>query len=432
MKRIVILLLTLTIALFANAQENHSSPPSVTLPAAASPAAASPTERTLRFESPSGKVAFLIGVNEQKRLCYSVQYGGKPLLGTAPLGITVDGVDLGADVELTGSASPQTVSKTLATPRGVSSQVQVNYCQTRLSLRHASSKIEYSVELRVFDDGVAFRYVVPGKGVRKISGEATAYQLPEKTLIWGAMGHVCYEGTYICGKVSGTQKDPRQLMAPVVFRAADGEAFGAITEGVLVDYVGHRYQHSGGGLLNILFPDEPEFSLSGNIVSPWRVVMTAKNLDGLVNNTVLPGLATPPSPELLKADWIVPSRLGWSWMAGDGAKGVNLENMKRYTDACADLGFEGNLVDEGWSHWNGGGEKAWAQVKELVDYSNKLGMKTWLWKACHDRKGIPGLDDPAAKESFFRRCAELGVVGVKLDFLNSENLASINFMRDIL
>jgi hypothetical protein len=45
-------------------------------------------------------------------------------------------------------------------------------------LRHVASKIEYTLVVRVYDDGIAFRYVVPGTGSRAINGEATRYPLP--------------------------------------------------------------------------------------------------------------------------------------------------------------------------------------------------------------------------------------------------------------
>ena len=386
-------------------------------------------EQGVSVTSPSGQVVSAVSINDKKQLSHAVQYCGKPFLGSAPLGITADGVDLGAGVEWVGAGKTENVAKTL-TSRGVSSQVKVNYRQSRFTLRHVASKVEYAVDLRVYDDGVAFRYLVPGTGTRKINGEATSYQLPAQALIWSTTPHNSYEGNYQQLKTEDLK--PQQLMMPVVFNTADTQAFGAITEGFLVNYGGQRLNHEAAGRLNAVFNDEKEFSLEGAIQSPWRVVMMARNLDGLVNNAILRELAPAPAPELQKAAWIVPSRLGWSWMAGGGLDGVNLDNMKRYARACADLGFEGNLVDEGWSHWDGGGEKAWAQVKELVDYSNELGVKTWLWKACPDRRGIPGLYDPAVREEFFRRCSELGVVGVKLDFIESERLASVNFMRDTL
>lgn len=412
-------------------QSARISASAIVLAALAAPlvttATAASLEQGVSLASPSGQVVSDVNINDQKQLSHAVRYCGKPFLGGAPLGITVNGVDLGAGVEQIGTAETQNSSKTI-TCRWVSSQVTVNCRESRFALRHVASKIEYTLILRVYDDGIAFRYVVPGTGTRKINNEATRFQLPAQALVWYTTPHRSYEGKYQMVKTEDLKPQER-LMPPVVFKTADEQAFGAITEGVLVNYAGHSFKHSEPGRLNVDFQG---FSLEGEILTPWRVVMIAKNLDGLVNNAILRDLAPTPAPDLHEAPWIVPSRLGWSWMAGSGPAGVNLDNMKRYARACADLGFEGNLVDEGWSHWDGGGEKAWAQVKELVDYSNKLGVKTWLWKSCPDRKGVPGLYDPKAREDFFRRCAEIGVVGVKLDFIDSEHLAAVNFMRDTL
>ena len=64
---------------------------------------------------------------------------------------------------------------------------------SRIALRHAASATAYVVDVRVFDDGVGFRYVVPGVGSR-VPDEATAFVLPAGSTVWyhDLRGH--YEG----------------------------------------------------------------------------------------------------------------------------------------------------------------------------------------------------------------------------------------------
>ena len=202
-------------------------------PLAAAPVAAS-LEQGVSVTSPSGQVVSTLSINDQKQLCHAVQYCGKPFLGSAPLGITVDGVDLGAGVKRGGAETTETVAKTL-TSRGVSSQVKVNYRLSRFTFRHVASKVEYSVEVRVYDDGIAFRYLVPGAGTRKIRAEATSYQLPAQALVWSTTRNVAYEGNYQQSKTEAL-KPLEELMPPVVLKSAEGQSFGAISEGFLVNY----------------------------------------------------------------------------------------------------------------------------------------------------------------------------------------------------
>src|SRR5207248_411343 len=50
----------------------------------------------------------------------------------------------------------------------------------------------------------------------------------------------------------------------------------------------------------------------------------------------------------------------------------------------------------------------------------------WLWK--HSKE----LRDPAARRSFFKRCHDLGVAGVKVDFFDHEAKEVIDFYHALL
>ncbi|MBC8054704.1 MAG: glycoside hydrolase family 97 catalytic domain-containing protein, partial [Sphingobacteriaceae bacterium] len=91
-----------------------------------------------------------------------------------------------------------------------------------------------------------------------------------------------------------------------------------------------------------------------------------------------------------------------------------------------------NLVDEDWGYWKDGDRDHWDLMKELVDYSAKKGVKIWVWKAYPDRKGIDGLHDPAKREAFFKKCKEIGIAGMKLDFFDSEDQKIIQFYQAAL
>jgi alpha-glucosidase len=106
--------------------------------------------------------------------------------------------------------------------------------------------------------------------------------------------------------------------------------------------------------------------------------------------------------------------------------------MKVFSDLASELGFEYNLVDEGWSDWKDGSRDCWDLMKELVDYSAKKGVKIWVWKAYPDRKGIEGLHDPEKRVAFFKKCKEIGIAGMKLDFFDSEDQNIIQFYQEAL
>ena len=71
-------------------------------------------------------------------------------------------------------------------------------------------------------------------------------------------------------------------------------------------------------------------------------------------------------------------------------------------------------------------------MKELVDYANAKGVKTWVWKAYPDRKGIVGIKDEKQRKIFFQKCKDLGIAGLKVDFFDSEAQEIIQFYQAAL
>ena len=116
------------------------------------------------------------------------------MIEKSPLGITVDGNDLGNGATL-GQANQKTIHETYAT-RGVHSTA-VNHCRVnRIPIRHTATNTNYILETRDFNDGFAFRYIVPGTGTRTVNGEATAWNLPVGTKVWAQKSSPNYEELY--------------------------------------------------------------------------------------------------------------------------------------------------------------------------------------------------------------------------------------------
>jgi alpha-glucosidase len=154
----------------------------------------------------------------------------------------------------------------------------------------------------------------------------------------------------------------------------------------------------------------------------------------MVNCDIITNVSPACDPKLFPAgvntDWIKPGKSVWSWLADSRA--ITLDNMKHFTDLAAQLGFEYNLVDEGWGNWNDGGRDKWDMMKELVDYSAKKGVKIWVWKAYPDRNVIEGINTPEKRQAFFKKCKAIGIAGLKVDFFDSEAQEIVAFYQNAL
>ena len=126
-------------------------------------------EKELTLKSPDGALVMRFATRAAKgstavegRLVYSLAVRGKPVLEESALGLDLDGAaPLGSSVYITGSDAGDGVDDyTLAT--GKTSHVHEEY--RSLTLRVAENGPRgraLTIEARAYNDGVAFRYVLP-------------------------------------------------------------------------------------------------------------------------------------------------------------------------------------------------------------------------------------------------------------------------------
>ena len=375
--------------------------------------------------SPDGNVQFKVLLHEA-RLKYEVTFRDKPVIETSTMGIIVDGIDLAEGVEA-GKVEQYQMKETYPW-RGVHSQA-VNHCEgAKISLKHTKSNTGYTLEVRAFNDGVAFRHIVPGDKGQRVPDEATAFVIPAGSTVWyhDLEGH--YEGVHDKNDVSSIRVG-QWVAPPMTFKLPGGSGYASITEAALVNYSGMALQADGRRGFNLVLGHKHHVSypfrlrykndierlskpaaVEGTITTPWRVVMVGPDLNTLVNCDVVHNLCPPPDPNLfpkgLNTDWLKPGRAVWRYLDGGGS---SLEEMKEFSRLAGELGFEYHVLEGFWSRWSD------EQIKELVDYSRKQGVGLWFWR--HSNQ----LRTPEAREAFFKRLHDLGVVGAKIDFFDHEH-----------
>jgi alpha-glucosidase len=94
--------------------------------------------------------------------------------------------------------------------------------------------------------------------------------------------------------------------------------------------------------------------------------------------------------------------------------------MKEFSKLASEMGFEYNLLEGFWSRWPE------ADLKELVDYSRKLGVGILIWRS---RRDVP---DEKSMREMFEMCRRTGVAGVKIDFFDHEHKEVIDLYETLL
>src|SRR5207302_7518277 len=100
----------------------------------------------------------------------------------SPIGITVDGVNLAEGAQ---AAKVETYRTEEKYPwYGVHSTAVDNCRGARVAMSHRPSGTAYTLEIRAYDDGIAFRHLLPASAKARVPDEATAFHLPAGALVW--------------------------------------------------------------------------------------------------------------------------------------------------------------------------------------------------------------------------------------------------------
>lgn len=425
-----------------NPQGKHCSRRAFLATTLAAPALAAEFATTLQppgvnVTSPDGRIQLQLLQRDQGRLSYRVTFKQKPVIETSALGIVIDGVDLGQGAEV-GKTERYQVKEKYAW-RGVHSEA-INHCNgARVSLKHAKSGSAYTLEARVFNDGIAFRYIVPGDGQQRTPDEATGFSLPAGSVVWyhDFEGH--YEGMHARKEIAEV-KTGEWAAPPLTFKLPNGAGYASVTEAALINYAGMGLQADGqrGFKLRLGHEHPPSYpfrlryaadverlkrpaAIAGTITTPWRVVMIGADLNTLVNCDIVNNVSPPPDPKLFPAgintDWLKPGRAVWKYL--DGGENT-LDEVKNFSRLAGQLGFEYQVVEGFWSRWSE------SQMREAVEYSRQQKVSLLFWKHSRD------LRTPEARQKFFKLCNDVGVVGAKIDFFDHEAKEMIDLYQILL
>ena len=395
------------------------------------------SEQSRLIKSPDGSVALAL-TSPNGHLHVSVSRDGTTVLDSSPLAMVVDGVNLSEGAEITKEFETYSVDEEFPWHGGKSTAK--NHCiGTKIPVRHGPSGTNYTLEVRAYDDGVAYRHVIPGRGERT-PDEVSEFKIPAGSTVWYHDFHMHYETAHAKKDIAEV-KEGTWAAPPLTFKLADDGGYASITEGALANYSGMGLQADGdrgfvirlGHAQPINYPYELRYgkenaerlqepaTIDGEITTAWRVVFVGKDLNTLVNSDIVNSVSPPPDKELfpegIKTDWLKPGRCVWRYLDGGES---SIEGQRDFSRWAGELGFEYNLLEGFWRRWSR------EQLRDFVEYSRGRGVGIWVWLHSRD------LRTPEAREEMFQRCQDAGVVGVKIDFLDHEAKEVIDLYHALL
>lgn len=396
--------------------------------------------------SPNGSVC--VTVDDSDGLHYRVTLDGHPALASSRLGLDfAGGFSFGrrATIAATNqSEHDETVENAFGQRRRVRDHFRE---MTVTAHEHADAPSRFKVIVRAYDSGVAFRYelpVQPGLESYNVTDELTEFAFPSDLTCWAGDYSDCTESQYPGKRLSElTSNIARPHVLPLLVKLPNGYA--AITEADLLDWagmfltaVGRRADGSprfAAKATLALRKDHHGLVLGGDRrVSPWRVIMLARNAGELVANDLVWTLATP--SKLADTSWIKPGVAAWdAWWTGVNPTqpkfhGLNsrgdTRSHQQYIDFAAEMGFPYQLIDWFWYEPMNNPKADLTKpaphvdIPGLVAYARTRGVRLLLWLDSRDveRQGFAKV---------FDQVAAWGFAGVKIDFMNSDSQETVRW-----
>jgi len=376
------------------------------------------------------------------QLAYEVSYEGKPVLARSHLGLLLEGAPLlGGAVRIVG-VEKSSHDETYRLVHGKSNPVRDYYNALRLELeetRPAARRLV--VEARAYDDGVAFRYLVPDQPAVKafrLAAEKTEFRLPKDCFAYPLFlrnFHTSYEDRYSILPAGSIHPD-RLIALPLLIELA-GAGWLAITEAHLDNYAGmylrRDVEGTRTGFSSALSPslEAPGLAVVAATPhrSPWRVLMFAPEVGRLLESNLIVNLNPPPA--IRDTSWIKPGKAAWDWWFGrvqteQGFEtGMDTRTFRYLVDFAARSGFEYVLVDAGWSDRTDITRyRDTVDIPEIIRYARAKGVGIWLWVHW------TGVD--AHMNEAFPLYEKWGAAGVKIDFMDRDDQWMVNWYRRVV
>ena len=314
------------------------------------------------------------------------------------------------------------------------------HCKNQARLYEAKLSENLRLVMRLYNDGVAFRYEWSGLRNQVLPKEQTTFLIPEGTKRWMQQWTEAYESFF---PLTTTYKVEPIPSFSGIFKSAEGYnnrwGYPALISPaddvfVLLSEANIERRQSASCLFNDgenfrVVPDKNDVRVSGIWRSPWRVAIIG-SLGDVVESTLITDVSSP--NKLLDTSWIHPGVVSWIyWAYNHGSNDYQI--IKKYVDMAVTLKLPYVLIDAEWDEMKDG-----KTIEEAVAYATSQGVKPLIWynSSVGWIDGAPGpkfrLNKPEDREREFAWCEKIGVAGVKIDFFSGDNQMNMDYCIDLL
>ena len=392
-----------------------------------------PTQaQSLRVVSPDGNNVMTIR-QQSDEFTYSVTYNGKEVVTDSRLGLNLDNYtweralarkypqyDCWMNGFTVDSVHYDTHRATIQNLYGEQAVVPDNYNEGTLYLsKHDGSDYRLNIEVRDYDEGVAFRYFFPEHPqavFHKVTDDLTEYTFPAGTKAWAAeWAQAPYE-----------LKDINDIKNPIeraVTVTIPNGIYCALADADVDDWCLEKNIASTTKRNTLTTTMYSPVDIVTYYATPWKVILTADNYGKLAEHRYIIDNLNPPCAITDAKDWVRPGTIM-------RCTTLTTEAALRNIDFCEAHNIPYMLFDWKWyepctSH-DGDATKVIPQIDmpRVVAYGKEHGVGIWLYVNQHALQ--------KQMRELFPLLHQWGIVGVKSGFVEYASHRWATWLHDLV
>ena len=396
------------------------------------------------LNSPDGKIKLIVETAD--KIQFSVFYNNIELCSASGISMSLkNGQILGENSHIKKAFTRKVDETIIPVVKEKRSIVEDNYNELVINF-----KGNYSLNFRVYNDGVAYRFSTNFKKDITVKDEEVIFTFAENDSIYFPEEESFFtHSERLYSYLSVKEIDTSMMCCVPALVCKPGGIRVAITESGLLDYPGLYLTgtNTEESVLKVKFPKYPltekklsdrDFKVTerkdylavtaGKRNFPWRILIITDNDGGLIESDIVYRLASP--NRLADFFWIEPGKVAWDWWNAlniynvDFKSGINTDTYKYYIDFASKYGIEYIILDEGWSDTEDLlSVNPDIDMEELMAYAEKKDVGVILW--------VVWLTLDRQMEEALNRFEKWGVKGIKVDFMQRDDQKMVNYYEKV-
>ena len=413
------------------------------------------TAKQFSLTSPDHKLVSEVKINEE--ITFNLKIFGKNIINDSPIAMQLQDNTWGKKERLIKSYKRH-INTVIESPLYKKNSVIDKYNQLLLQFA------EFEIEFRMYDDGLAYRFIGKHDGNIIVKDEKAQYNVSHDYEAWIPYAPsrmkkadctkeeqlwTDHQSRYLHTKISNADKN-KLMITPLVLDLENGRKL-CFAEADICDYPGMYLEQDGkenAVMLNGVFaayPTQIEEGGHGNIEKlvkdradyiaategertfPWRTMIVTDNAGGLIETDMVFRLAK--ECQIKDISWIKSGKTTWDWWNNsalfnvDFKAGFNTDTYKYFIDFASQYGLDYILIDEGWFDTQSADIFQLSpelDLKEIIRYAETKNIGVLLWTGY--------LSFERNLEKAVSHYAKMGIKGFKIDFFNRDDQLMIDDM----